>query len=425
MPGKDKSPIISVSVIIPVYGVEKYLADCLDSVLGQTMTEIEILCIDDASPDRCPKILDYYSSKDPRVRVFHLPENRKQGYGRNLGFKEARGKYVYFLDSDDLIVPEAMEVLFRIAEKENLQSILFDSHVIFESEELRSRFSEDYVDIRKGTYEERTITGMELADQMLANNEWTVLVQREFWLRKYLTDHEICFPEGAEHEDQFFSIASILAAERILYLPEQLFIRRYRSNSVVTSRSAPKNFHGYLVNIIELIAFLRKTGLAGRPVDILLKKLFVNLDRLYPVFLEGNNAKEWFQTDQVKDIYTFYHYSREAREWKRDLDEKLFAPLEGYKQVWIYGAGRVGQSVFSRLRGLGMIIGGYIVTDMKGNPDQLNRKKVMALDDYMPGEDDVIVVAMARDLAIDVSKTLRKLGLLHFLYFADTLKGPF
>ncbi len=425
MPGEDKSPMISVSVIIPVYGVEKYLSDCLDSVLAQTLTEIEILCIDDASPDRCPEILDDYSRKDPRIKVFHLSENRKQGYGRNLGFTEAKGKYVYFLDSDDMIVPEALEILFRTAEKENLQGILFDSRVIFECEELRSRFSEIYVDIRKGVYEEKTVTGMELADQMLANNDWTVLVQREFWLREYLIEKEIRFPEDAEHEDQFFSIASVLSAERIRYLPEQLFIRRYRSNSVMTTVAAPKNFHGYLVNIVELIAFLRKTGLSGRPVDILLKNLFANLDRLYPVFLQGNKEKDWFHTDQLKDIYTFYHYLRETREWKRELDQKLFSPLEGHKQVWIYGAGRIGRSVFSRLLEVGLMIGGFIVTDMKGNPDRLNRKKVVALNDYIPGEDDVIVVSMAPDQASDVSETLKKLGLLHFLYYADTLKGPF
>ena len=70
-----------VSVIIPVYNVEKYLPDCLDSVLGQTMRELECICIDDASPDRCGEILDEYAARDERVRVLHLPENHMQGYG--------------------------------------------------------------------------------------------------------------------------------------------------------------------------------------------------------------------------------------------------------------------------------------------------------------------------------------------------------
>ncbi|MBQ4308524.1 MAG: glycosyltransferase family 2 protein, partial [Lachnospiraceae bacterium] len=97
--------------MIPVYGVEPWLAECLDSVLAQTLTEIEVLCVDDASPDRCGEILDEYAAADPRVRVFHLPENRRQGYGRNLGMDHARGTYIYLLDSDDRIRPEALERL--------------------------------------------------------------------------------------------------------------------------------------------------------------------------------------------------------------------------------------------------------------------------------------------------------------------------
>lgn len=423
MSSTDKKTI--VSVIIPVYGVEEYLQDCLDSVLAQTLPDIEILCIDDASPDRCPVILDEYSKKDPRVRVFHLTQNRKQGHGRNLGFKEAKGKYVYFLDADDMIVPEAIEVLYRTAEKEHLQGILFDSKVIFENEELRKRFSEEYIEIRKGEYSRKPTTGMELAEHLLTNNEWSVLVQREFWQKEYLVERGIRFPEEAEHEDQFFSIASILSADRIRYLPEQLFIRRYRPNSVVTTQAAPKNFHGYLVNTVDLIAFLRRNGLSGKPVDILMNRLIANLNRLYPVFLSDGSETEWFSTDRLKDFYTFYHYCQETWNWQRETDKHLFAPLAEHEQVWIYGAGRIGQSVFRRLSWLGMNIGGFIVTDMAGNPAQLNQKKVIALRDYIPGKDDVIVVSLARNLHQGISDNLKEAALLHYLYSNDTLKGPF
>ena len=425
MPRATMNAPILVSVIIPVYGVEQYLPQCLDSVLAQTLTEIEVLCIDDASPDRCPEILDSYAEKDSRIRVFHLAENRRQGHGRNLGFKEARGKYVYFLDSDDLIAPEAMEVLYRTAEKDGLQGVLFDSQVIFESDELRAKYSETYIDVRKGAYPDEPIDGMTLTGQMLENKEWTVLVQREFWLRDYLLDRGILFPEDAEHEDQFFSIASMLAAQRVRYIPDQLFIRRFRPNSVVTSKAAPKNFHGYLVNAVELIAFVRRQGLVGRPVDVLMNEVFANLDRLYPVFLNEGGGEDWFKTDQLKDFYAFYCLQRRAWDWQRESDGRLFAPLAEHGRVWIYGAGRVGQSVLRRLRLLDMSIGGFIVTDATGNPAQVQQKEVVALADYVPGEDDAILVAMARDLHQEVSCKLQERGLTHFLYFNNVLKGPF
>ena len=106
-----------ISILVPVYNVEKYLPACLDSVLSQSLKEIEVICIDDASPDRCGEILDAYAAKDSRVKVIHLPENHRQGYGRNRGLERASGTYCYFLDSDDTIVPEALEELADLADR--------------------------------------------------------------------------------------------------------------------------------------------------------------------------------------------------------------------------------------------------------------------------------------------------------------------
>ena len=100
-----------VSVIIPVYKTEAYLPECLDSVLSQTLGDLEVICIDDCSPDRSGEILDAYARRDGRVQVIHLPENRRQGYGRNRGLERATGEYVYFLDSDDMIEPQALEAI--------------------------------------------------------------------------------------------------------------------------------------------------------------------------------------------------------------------------------------------------------------------------------------------------------------------------
>ena len=141
--------MIKVSVVIPVYNVEKYLSECLDSVLGQTLREIECICIDDASPDRCGEMLDEYAARDGRVRVLHLKENHMQGYGRNRGLEMAKGEYVYFLDSDDMITPNAMEELYLLAKRDELDGIFFDSQVILESEDL-ARFASAYLCFRKG-----------------------------------------------------------------------------------------------------------------------------------------------------------------------------------------------------------------------------------------------------------------------------------
>ena len=147
-----------VTVVIPVYNVEQYLPACLDSVLGQSLRDIEIIAIDDASPDSCPAILDGYAAKDSRVKVIHLPENHQQGYGRNRGLERAEGKYVYFLDSDDMITATAMEELYDLAERDRLDGIFFDSQTVFENAELERKNS-GYAASRKGNYEQRIYGG--------------------------------------------------------------------------------------------------------------------------------------------------------------------------------------------------------------------------------------------------------------------------
>ena len=99
------------SVIVPVHKVQAYLHACLDSVLGQSYRDIEVMAVDDRSPDGCGAILDAYAARDERVRVLHLPENVGLGRARNAGMPLATGDYLLFLDSDDTLTPGALRAL--------------------------------------------------------------------------------------------------------------------------------------------------------------------------------------------------------------------------------------------------------------------------------------------------------------------------
>lgn len=117
---------IKVSVVIPVYNVEKYLQECLDSVLNQTLADIEIICVDDGSTDKSGKILDEYEQIDDRVRVIHQ-ENAGVSAARNRGIDEARGEYVKFVDSDDALDLRACEICYNKAKAENADIVLHNS----------------------------------------------------------------------------------------------------------------------------------------------------------------------------------------------------------------------------------------------------------------------------------------------------------
>lgn len=111
--------MIKISVIIPVYNVEEYLKECLDSVINQTLKEIEIICIDDCSTDSSYSILEEYAKKDSRIVLIKNKENMGVGYNRNIGIKEAKGEYIGFIDSDDYISEDYYENLYNTAKKYN------------------------------------------------------------------------------------------------------------------------------------------------------------------------------------------------------------------------------------------------------------------------------------------------------------------
>ena len=148
---------MKVSVIIPVYQVEAYVEDCIKSVTSQTLSDIEILCIEDCGTDGSKEIIRRMMQEDDRIRLFVNEKNQGLASVRNQGIERARGKYVYFLDSDDMIRQDALLSLYSKAEEEELDVCIFAADFIYESEELRQKFHTnpavykgDYPDVMNG-----------------------------------------------------------------------------------------------------------------------------------------------------------------------------------------------------------------------------------------------------------------------------------
>jgi Glycosyltransferases involved in cell wall biogenesis len=120
--------MVKISVILPVYGVEKYLHQCVQSLLSQTLEEIEIIAVDDGSPDKCPQILDEYASKDSRIQVIHK-KNAGVSAARNDGFEKASGEYVFFCDSDDWMEKDALAVMYQTAIEGDADVVITDHQV--------------------------------------------------------------------------------------------------------------------------------------------------------------------------------------------------------------------------------------------------------------------------------------------------------
>ncbi|EET60574.1 hypothetical protein BRYFOR_07392 [Marvinbryantia formatexigens DSM 14469] len=235
-----------VSVIIPVYNVEKYLEKCLDSVERQTLPEIEIICVNDGSTDGSLQILQSYAEKDDRIIIINK-ENGGLSSARNAGLAVAEGEYVYFLDSDDWILAETLEVLYDECKKENLDTILFDADSIFETEEVE-RLHPSYRDYyhREDCFG-NTVTGQRLFAEMMPREQYRSSACLQMNRRAFLEQYGLGFREGMIHEDELFTLQVSLRAERAKHLARPFYQRLVREESIMTSVRAIRSAFGYYV----------------------------------------------------------------------------------------------------------------------------------------------------------------------------------
>ncbi len=251
---------VAVSVIVPVYNVEKYLADCVDSILGQTFQDMEIILVDDGSSDSSGQMADDYAVRDTRVKVIHK-ENGGQSSARNAGVKVASGRYIYFCDADDYISRDAIEILYHTAMKNDLDMVLFNGDSFLDKADTdneavakRAEAYRYYYD-RKADYS-GCKKGSALFAEMSAAGEHRVSVCLQLIRRAYFLENHLYFQEGIIYEDNLYSLKALLLADRVMFIPEKLFHRRVRAGSTMTSQEVFKNFYGYFVVYCEAIKFL-------------------------------------------------------------------------------------------------------------------------------------------------------------------------
>ncbi len=244
-----------VSIVVPVYNTGMYLRECLDSALGQTLKNIEIICVNDGSRDDSLAILEKAAEADPRVSVISQ-KNGGQSAARNAGVGIARGKYLYFLDSDDLIRPDAMELLWSRAEDHELDLLLFDADTIFENEAMKTKFPQ-YENYYLSRHEMTGVhKGEELFSERIKNGEYRCQPCLQFIRREYYEKAGIRFEEGIIQEDNLSSFLTIFQARRAEHIPEKLFIRRIRANSTMTVPFGFRNFYGLLRCGMGIMRFL-------------------------------------------------------------------------------------------------------------------------------------------------------------------------
>lgn len=223
-----------ISIIIPVYNVEKYLRNCLDSVLAQTYKNIEIILVDDGSTDGCPEICDEYAKKDSRIKVIHK-EYEGVSEARNVGLGQVNGKYIAFVDSDDSVSTDYIEYMYRLLVENNTKLVIAAHTVVSNGKTIN--FGDGYT--------EKVLTTEEALDRMLCEKGFYIAVWAKLCDKELFNN--IKFPKGKINEDNLVTPKLILQCEKIAYGNKSIYNYNKRKNSITMSK-----FNLSKMDLIEL-----------------------------------------------------------------------------------------------------------------------------------------------------------------------------
>ena len=201
-----------VSVIIPIYKVEPYLIRCLDSVVNQTYKNLEIILVDDGSPDKCPQICDEYAKKDNRIIVIHQ-ENGGLSAARNAGLDICKGEYVSFVDSDDWVAKEYIEDLFNICQQENSE-IAICNHIRVNDSQIPYEDNDLYIKSYR-SLDALNILIYKAPDSFVVS--WGKLYKKELF-------NNVRFPLKQIHEDEFTTYQLFFYSKKISYIKNSLLL---------------------------------------------------------------------------------------------------------------------------------------------------------------------------------------------------------
>lgn len=231
---------MKLTFIVPLFNDEKFLCTCLDSILKTDLkkSDYEVVIINDGSVDGGPAIAEDYAKRYDNFRVFHQ-ENQGLSVARNHGLREAKGDYIWFVDSDDYVDATNISSILHMLDEKQIQVCKFD--IIWYNENGEAKVS------RSSKLEENKIyTG----EEVLLSNTIMGAVWESFYNRRFLIDNEMWFYPGIYHQDSEFSIRCATITERQIFLHKPLYIYRYNTNSSTRSRSYDRVLKSYISDVI-------------------------------------------------------------------------------------------------------------------------------------------------------------------------------
>lgn len=305
----------TISVIIPIYKVEKYLERCIQSVINQTYTNLQIILVDDGSPDSCGKICDDYAKKDSRIEVIHKT-NGGISDARNVGINKAKGKYIAFLDPDDYIVKDMYETLYKNLIKYKADISICKYQYIQEEKQLNFNNDSNNIFIMDKMQAMKEL----LINKTITNHLWNKLYKKDFF-------NDIKFPNGKKYEDIYVMYLLFEKSSKIVYQDTTKYIYINREQSILHNKN-PNMIQDYINCINNRYKYL------FNKYEELEKELNYNLlfsILNYHVMAIGGKLKEFYNSEVMENEY------KKLKNIKKDVKKsKMYKKLCIKYRIFLY-----------------------------------------------------------------------------------------
>ncbi len=224
-----------LSIIIPVYNVEKYVSNCLESILNQPFKDLEVICVNDGSSDKSLSVLQEYKNRDERIIIIDK-KNEGSGVARNSALAIARGEYIFFVDGDDWIEENSLDKMISEADKLQTDILIFGGLSYYEEKGRKGGYSANKLPKK---YLNKIFSSEDIKKDVFKfpSTAWTKLYRREFLMK-----NNIKFQEIKVGQDQLPFFHSMITAEKIALLPQNLYCYRKNRKGAVTAVKKKKNF---------------------------------------------------------------------------------------------------------------------------------------------------------------------------------------
>lgn len=423
--------MLKISVIIPVYNVEKYLAECLESVINQSYSNMEILCINDGSTDSSSRILQIYEQRDKRIKVISQP-NQGLSVARNTGIEYATGDYICFLDSDDMLVQSAIDTIVRELEPTMADALVFNASIIYENEYCKKQYNKSEYFKRKNNYVNIT-SGQEMFVNMMRNGDfciaaWLLVVKREWLLQK-----NIKFYPGIVHEDNLFCIQCYLGTETMKYIEKSIYIYRIRENSITTKTVDERRLYSLLVNygfVLKELFSEKYSEDVKEQLSLYIGGLLYNIrlvdDEYFKNFGRKTELLNGLEMEVLCKSLKLGKYHVE------DFDVHLY--MEGLKKsvvdskgVVLYGAGEIGKLVYDYLckQGYEQRIKAFVVTGKVPEDNHYKGTNIYTLEqlqEEIQKKEYLVVVAVGEKYQREIGEMCKSRKFAKIIFINEALR---